>query len=112
MNNIEKGSYGEDVVVGYLIEQGYRILERNYRYRHREVDIIALQNDVLVFVEVKTRSSHDFGYGFESVRKNKQHNILSVAQHFIQSHGMQDHNVRFDVASIDGEKLQYIERAF
>ena len=112
MSNVEKGMYGEEIVKHYLIEEGYRILERNFRFHHREVDIIAAKEDILVFVEVKSREDEDFGLGFEAVSKTKKRNIISVARYYTQKKGLQDYNVRFDVASLDRGKLQYFENAF
>ncbi len=103
---------GEEIVQNYLIEGGYRILERNFRFHHREVDIIAAKDDILVFVEVKSRKDGDFGRGFEAISDMKKRNIISVARYYTQKKGLQDCNVRFDVASLDRGALQYFENAF
>jgi putative endonuclease len=112
MSNVERGRHGEDRAARYLVERGYRILERNFRFHHLEVDIIALKGDTLVFVEVKSRSRDDFGQGFESITEKKKRNIISVARYYVEKKGLQDYNVRFDVASIDGNILDYVEGAF
>ena len=112
MNSIEKGLQGEETVQEYLIEKGYRIRARNFRFHHREVDIIASKDDILVFVEVKARHDDDFGQGFEAITDMKKRNIISVARYYIEKYGMYDYNVRFDVASLDGGKLQYFENAY
>jgi putative endonuclease len=112
MNSIEKGLRGEAIVQEYLREKGYRILERNYRFRHREVDIIAGKEELVAFVEVKMRSEDDFGRGFEAVSEMKKRNIISVARHYIQRHNLYDCNVRFDIASLDGGVLHYFENAY
>ena len=112
MSNIEKGRQGEELVHQYLIEKGYMILDRNFRYQHREIDIIALKNDILVFVEVKVRNSDEYGQGLESITARKKRNIVSVARYYVERKGLQDHNVRFDVASVDGSNLDYVESAF
>ena len=65
MNNIEKGKLGENISVDYLIKNGYKILERNYRNKIGEIDIIALYDGILVFIEVKSRSNINYGYAFE-----------------------------------------------
>ena len=88
MNNVEKGMQGEEIVQNYLIEGGYRILERNFRFHHREVDIIAAKDDILVFVEVKSRKDEDFGRGFEAISDMKKRNIISVARYYIQKKGL------------------------
>ncbi len=112
MNNIEKGFKGEEIVQQFLLERGYRILERNFRFHHREVDIIASKEDILVFVEVKARSDDDFGRGFEAISDVKKRNIISVARYYTQKNRLYDYNVRFDVASLDRGTLQYYENAY
>ena len=112
MNRIEKGFNGEEIVQQFLVERGYRILERNFRFHHREVDIIASKEDILVFVEVKMRSGDVFGRGFESISGMKKRNIISVARYYMQKNRMYDYNVRFDVASLDSGTLQYFENAY
>jgi putative endonuclease len=112
MSNIEKGKEGERAVMEYLLEKGYKILERNYRSGHREVDIVAAKDDTVAFVEVKKRNGSDFGLGLESVTEKKKRNIISVARQYIKNSTLMNCNVRFDVASIDGNELRYIENAF
>jgi putative endonuclease len=112
MSNAERGKRGEDSTTQYLLEHGYRILERNFRFHHLEVDIIALKGDTLVFVEVKARNRDGFGKGFESITEKKKRNIISVARYYVGKKHLQGYNVRFDVASIDGNVLDYMEGAF
>jgi putative endonuclease len=112
MSNLEKGRLGEERTERYLIDREYRILERNFRFQHREVDIIALKGDTLVFVEVKARGHHGLARGFESITERQKKNIISVARYYVEKKGFQDYNVRFDVASIDGRDFDYIEGAF
>lgn len=71
MNKTSIGKYGEDLACEYLKKRGYKIIERNFRIRGGEIDIIAIDNDTLAYVEVKTRSSHQFGRPEESVTSNK-----------------------------------------
>lgn len=71
MNKTLIGKYGEDLACEYLKKQGYKIIERNFRIRGGEIDIIAIDNDTLAYIEVKTRSSYQFGRPEESVTPNK-----------------------------------------
>ena len=71
MNKTQQGAYGEDLACDFLKKQGYKILERNFRIRGGEIDIIAIDKDTLVYVEVKTRSSNYFGRPEESVTPRK-----------------------------------------
>ena len=111
-NKYSTGKNGEDKIVCYLCNKGYTILERNFRYKKKEVDIIAYKNDTLIFVEVKRRKSDQFGFGFEAVDDRKIQNILKVARYYIELNKLCDKNVRFDVASIDGGVIRYIDNAF
>ena len=112
MNSIEKGFKGEEIVQQFLLEKGYRILERNFRFHHREVDIIASKEDILVFVEVKVRSDGNFSRGFEAISNVKKRNIISVARYYTQKNRLYEYNIRFDVASLDSGVLQYFENAY
>ena len=76
------------------------------------MDIIAGRDDKISFIEVKARNSDQFGKGFEAVDYRKQRHILDVARYYIQNKKLQDKNIRFDVASIDGDVIEYIENAF
>lgn len=71
MNKTTFGKYGEDLAVSFLRKQGYKIIERNFRIRGGEIDIVAVDGRTLVYVEVKTRTSHQFGLPEESVTAHK-----------------------------------------
>jgi len=91
------GAAGEDAAVRYLEKIGYTILERNYRLRIGEVDVIARDEEYLVFIEVKTRHSQRFGSPFEAVDVRKQQQIVKVAAAYMQE---RDIPVRFDVVAV------------
>jgi putative endonuclease len=107
-----EGREGEREVFQYLVDEGYRILETNYRWSRREVDIIASKAGVVAFVEVKKRNGSRFGTGLESVTETKKRRILSVARHYIHTRGMYGRNIRFDVVSIDDGEMRHVENAF
>jgi len=107
-----KGEEGEDVVVDYLMQNSFDIIERNYRFGKKEIDIIARKNDLIVFVEVKLRTGKKFGVGLESIDYKKRKNIKVASVYYLLSHGFEEVSVRFDVASVDDGKLTYIENAF
>lgn len=101
MSNKIKGKYGEDLAVNYLIKNGYAIVERNYRFsRYGEVDIIALDKDVLCFVEVKTRTSNAFGTALEAVTKQKLDKIRKCALFYIQNSKCRFKRYRIDAVSV------------
>jgi putative endonuclease len=99
------GRWGEQAAAEYLEKQGYIILARNFRAAHGEVDIIARQKNVLVFVEVKARSSNRYGYPEHSVTPRKQQHILSAAQEYIFEHP-EFQTWRVDVIAVEGETGQ------
>ena len=96
----ELGAKGEEIAVRYLKSRGYRILERNYRIRLGEIDIIAEQGADLVFIEVKTRSDTLFGSPFDSVTVPKQRQLSKVALEYISKHGCHNRPARFDVVGV------------
>ncbi len=104
---------GERLAVNYLMNKGYRILERNYRVGKLEVDLIIEKGGVIVFVEVKRRKSEDFGSPAEFVNKKKQERIIKAAKVFLQRRkDFQDMDVRFDVVSVLCNTIDHIESAF
>ena len=84
MPNRTIGNYGEELACQYLKKQGYKILERNYRIRGGEIDIVARDQDYLVFVEVKARYSHEYGLPSESITPWKIKALLKTALFYIQ----------------------------
>lgn len=93
------GQIGEGIAVSFLEEKGYRIIERNFRNAFGEIDIIAWDNNVLSFVEVKTRESVEFGLPFESVHQVKKRKIARVALSYLKRFEELP-QCRFDVLSI------------
>lgn len=99
MNTLQKGKGGEDAAVGLLEQRGYRIRHQNWRYKNLEVDIIADDGDILVFVEVKTRASHAYGMPYEFVDYAKQAKLTRAANQYIAA-TRYGGEIRFDVVSI------------
>ena len=98
-NNLEKGRLGENIALAYLKGHGYRILETNYRYKRSEIDIIAIHQSVLVFIEVKARSNFRYGYPESAVDRRKIEMITKGADHYIHRISWRK-GIRFDVISI------------
>ena len=97
----------------YLESLGWKILERNYRCRIGEIDLIALDGRTLVFVEVKYRRSGACGSPGEAVDVRKQHTICRVADYYRMVHGIPEtQSCRFDVAAVQGERLELLRNAF
>ena len=95
----ELGKKGEQIAVLYLKRQGYQILERNWFYDHKEIDIIARQGDEIVIVEVKTREGDYFEEPWEAVSTKKIRNLVEVAEVWLIRKEI-DLETRFDVISI------------
>lgn len=95
----EIGELGENFAANLLIEKGYTILERNYRVGHLEVDIIALKDDTIVFVEVKTRSVDFLVSPSEAVSIRKQGLIVKAADGYVRHFNRQE-NARFDIINV------------
>ncbi len=95
------GDKGEVLAIQFLKSQGYKIMQRNYRVKLGEIDIIARENDQICFVEVKTRSSERLGSPFEAISSSKQRKMSQVASYYLNSHyAHQEIKARFDVVSI------------
>jgi len=112
--NKEIGRKGEALAVEYLINKGFIILERNYRYGRLEIDIIGQIENTIVFVEVKTRRSKRYGYPEEAVDDKKTDHILSCADHFIYQNQWNG-DIRFDIISViltPEVLIEHIEDAF
>jgi putative endonuclease len=106
------GKIGEELACRYLQDNGYLILSRNYRSRFGEIDIIAKKGNCIAFIEVKYRKNNRFGEGYEAVSHQKMEKIRKTAQFFILSFKDKDIIYRFDVISIDGDRIRHIENAF
>ncbi len=116
-DNIKKGREGEELALKFLKKKGYRIIERNYRCPYGEIDIIAMDSGVLVFIEVKSRSSEAFGVPAESVDARKQRHIIKASTDYMVKNGEVDSPARFDVVSIKtdasgGASTELIKDAF
>lgn len=114
-NNTTVGRRGEDLAVEFLTEEGYEILERNWCFKHIEVDIIARDRDELVIVEVKARSGNSYGEPYTAVDFRKQRSLIFAAERYIFGNNL-DVNVRFDIISIISDQgrtvLEHIKEAF
>jgi len=95
----ELGREGEDMAVAYLSEKGYTILHRNWRVRHLEVDIVAMKNNMLRFVEVKCRSSARFGEPEDGVTRKKLQCLMQAADEFLYRFP-QHKDFRIDIVAI------------
>lgn len=115
MNIIELGKLGENKASQYLMDNGYSILDRNFKHYRNEIDIVALKDNELVIVEVKTRETNALGEPWRTVTKSKQKTIVQVAHQYVIRKNI-DLNTRFDIISIVhnkyGTSIEHIIDAF
>jgi putative endonuclease len=117
MNYVQKGRRGEDLATAFLLERQYHILQRNWRAKTGEIDIIAEKSGILIFCEVKSRSSLIYGAGAEAVNRQKQQRIIRTAMLYLQRFGLFERPCQFDVIEILLEAgkeplIHHIPRAF
>jgi len=111
----ELGKKGEQLAVDYLLNKGYKIIERNYRFDKAEVDIIAQENDTLAIIEVKTRSTTDFGNPQDFVKLKQIQRLVKAVDEYVTVNAL-DVEVRFDIIAIvkNGKtyEIEHLENAF
>ena len=106
------GRAGEVKAVEFLKKKGLKILEKNYKTHIGEIDIIAKDNDTIVFIEVKTRSDDFFGAPSEAVNQKKREKYYKVALEYLTKTSNTDSLCRFDVVEIENGKINHIDNAF
>jgi len=113
LNKRKTGEDKEKVAAAYLAGQGMKIVERNFRGRQGEIDLVGYHQGCLVFVEVKYRSTLEQGYALAAVDYRKQRRICRTADYYRYLHRMGDQvSVRYDVVGIQGGEIQWIQNAF
>ncbi len=114
-DKIKRGNDGEIRAAAFLEEKGYQVMERNYRYKRSEIDLIVKKGDWLVFVEVKTRASSAYGFPEEFVDEKKEVKILEGADHYLAESNWQG-KVRYDIVAISivrgSYEIAHFEDAF
>jgi len=107
-----RGRSGEDRAAALLIDRGYAIVERNYRCRVGELDLVARDGDTLVFVEVRSRADGAHGSALDTVGGAKQRRIARVAAHYLAARHPTARACRFDVVGITGDDVVLVQDAF
>ena len=115
-SSVKRGAWAEDLACRHLLDHGLRLIMRNYRCRHGEIDLVMRDGTTITFVEVRFRNRTDYGSGAESVDARKQARLLSSAEHYLQRHATLLAECRFDVVSIlqsrNINRLEWIRNAF
>jgi putative endonuclease len=115
--HLRLGKLGEDLAVNLLLAEGYRIVERNLKVAGREVDVVAIEKEMLVFVEVKTRKNASFGPPMLSVDAKRRARLRKAAQIYSIRKKLTAVSIRFDVVTVDfcqdpAGKVELIRNAF
>ncbi len=105
------GVLGEQMAITWLLEKGFVILHQNWRHSHWEVDVIATLNNVLHFIEIKTRRTRKFGYPEDDVTKKKLTNLINASEEFCYQYPVWK-NIQFDILSITLQKGEPVEFFF
>jgi len=112
----QSGNEGEELASRHLQRMGFQIIEMNFRFGHGEIDIIARDGDVLVFCEVKTRKTDEYGDPAYAITPRKQQQIRKIAQGYLYEHEIKEHLCRFDVVTIQfkngAAQVEYYRNAF
>ena len=115
-NRKNTGNIGEDIVTKYLEEKGYKIIERNFRCKLGEIDIIAQDKEEIVFIEVKTRKILSYGNPADSVNEPKQKHIYKASEYYLLINNKLDDFTRIDVIEVylnsSSYKINHIKKAF
>ena len=117
LKRLQFGGEGECTAIAFLKENGYRILEKNFRSKRGEIDVIAEQAGVIVFIEVKARSDHEFGHPFDVLTPTKQKKIIQTTQSFLVQKRIPDKSMRLDVVALtldppESWEIELLENAF
>jgi putative endonuclease len=116
INRRIQGKIGEDLAARFLEQNGFKIIERNYRFERGEIDLIAEEGEELVFIEVKMRRSPVFGAPEDAVTEEKQEQVHTVADGYLFEHNIDNRLCRFDVVAIEfkNEKadIRHLRNAF
>lgn len=113
--SILAGSRAELIAHQYLLKQGLKLVESNFRCKVGEIDLIMYDGAILVFVEVRARTSSEFGDALSSVSYFKQRKLIKTASYYLLKKGLHDKlTVRFDVVALDGSnyKVTWVKQAF
>ena len=109
---VQTGINFERLAGRFFVQNGFEILERNWRTGHREIDLIVKKDNLIVFVEVKSASSQKFGHPVDRVDNKKVANLTRAAQQYLIDHSIEDCDLRFDVVTFVQGQLEHFPNAF
>ena len=109
---VDIGARGESAAAHALVRAGYRIVERNFRCKSGELDVVAFDGEVLCFIEVRTRRDDEHGDAVLAINRAKQRQVARIALHYISLRDPIFRRSRFDVVAITGERIELIRDAW
>jgi len=112
LSNRARGQWGEDLAAAHYLRHGYELLDRNWRSRTGELDLVLALGHIVVFSEVKARRTADYGPAAAAVTVSKQRRLRQLAIEWLRAHERSASRIRFDVVAITGTDLELIEDAF
>lgn len=107
MNKRCVGSLYEDICAEYLTENGFNVLQRNYKCKVGEIDIVAEKDNIIRFIEVKYRGNGKYGFALESIDLKKQNRIKRAASWFLNEKGLNGVQCSFDVITVENNVVEY-----
>ncbi|MCS7265535.1 MAG: YraN family protein [Armatimonadetes bacterium] len=110
LTNYERGKLAEREAAFYLRRRGYQIITQNLKLKQGEIDLVALKGNLVIFVEVKARSSEEFGTPIESLLPKQQQRIRRAAEAFLAKRGWSERDRRFDLIAIDLDERGYVKQ--
>lgn len=110
--SVERGRQYEKLAEKFLIDNGYKTLEKNWQAGHKEIDLIVQKDSTIIFVEVKGSISKQFGHPSEKVDKRKRANLIIAAEQYILANNIQNNDFRFDIITFLDGKLEHFPNAF
>jgi len=111
-SRVARGRAFEDRAAEFYRQQGFEIIQQNYQAGHKEIDLIARREDLIVFVEVKSSRSRGFGHPAEWVDDRKRHNLTEAARQYVSEQAITNTDMRFDVVTFVDGKLEHYPDAF
>ena len=112
LSTIERGANAESLATELLVREGYHIVERNFRCKSGELDIIARDGEILCFIEVRSRATDEHGNAAETVTHAKRRQVSRVALHYIAQRNPSFDRSRYDVVAITGDRVDLIRDAW
>jgi putative endonuclease len=112
LTKLDVGAEAEEMAVALLCAHGYQIVERNWRAKAGELDIVARDLSTLVFVEVRSRADDEHGSALEAVGTRKQRQVMRVAEHYLEIENPRYDEIRFDIVAITGGKAELFTNAY